>query len=81
MSNWYTTNAVGSKNTTVWTDTSFGAVMVADCTSESLTMSAQRRNARLCASAPDLMQLLEDAYLTLEPEYQARYLVIAKYVD
>jgi hypothetical protein len=55
--------------------------MVADCTSDSLTLTAQRKNARLCAAAPDLMQLLEDAYLTLEPEYRARYLELAKYVD
>jgi len=81
MSNWYTTNVTGSKGTTVWTDTTFGAVLVADCTSESLNLTAQRRNARLCSAAPDLMQLLEDAYLTLEPEYRARYLELAKYVD
>ena len=81
MNNWYTTQVTGSKGTTVWTDTSFGAVMVADCTSDSLTLTAQRKNARLCAAAPDLMQLLEDAYLTLEPEYRARYLELAKYVD
>ena len=77
MSNWYTTNVTGSKGTTVWTDTAFGAVLVADCTSESLNLSAQRRNARLCSAAPDLMELLEDAYLTLEPEYQARFQTIA----
>jgi len=81
MNSWYTTQVTGSKGTTVWTDTSFGAVMVADCTSDSLTLTAQRKNARLCAAAPNLMQLLEDAYLTLEPEYQARYLELAKYVD
>jgi len=81
MSNWYTTNVTGSKGTTVWTDTAFGAVLVADCTSVSLNLTAQRRNARLCSVAPDLMQLLEDAYLTLEPEYQVRYLELAKYVD
>jgi len=81
MSNWYTTHVRGSKGTTVWTDTAFGAVLVADCTSESLNLTAQRRNARLCSAAPDLMQLLEDAFLTLEPEYRARYLELAKYVD
>lgn len=81
MSSWYTTNVTGSKGTTVWTDTAFGAVLVADCTSESLNLTAQRRNARLCSAAPDLMQLLEDAYPTLEPEYRARYLELAKYVD
>jgi len=81
MNNWYTTHVRGSKGTTVWTDTAFGAVLVADCTSESLNLTAQRRNARLCSAAPDLMQLLEDAYLTLEPEYRARYLELAKYVD
>ena len=81
MSSWYTTNVTGSKGTTVWTDTAFGAVLVADCTSVSLNLTAQRRNARLCSAAPDLMQLLEDAYLTLEPEYRARYLELAKYVD
>jgi hypothetical protein len=81
MSNWYTTHVTGSKGTTVWTDTAYGAVLVADCTSESLNLSAQRRNVRLCSAAPDLMQLLEDAYLTLEPEYRARYLELAKYVD
>ena len=81
MNNWYTTNVTGSKGTTVWTDTAFGAVLVADCTSVSLNLTAQRRNARLCSAAPDLMQLLEDAYLTLEPEYRARYLELAKYVD
>jgi len=81
MSNRYTTHVRGSKGTTVWTDTAFGAVLVADCTSESLNLTAQRRNARLCSAAPDLMQLLEDAFLTLEPEYRARYLELAKYVD
>jgi len=81
MTNWYTTHVTGSKGTTVWTDTSFGTVLVADCTSKAINLSAQRRNARLCSAAPDLMQLLEDAYLTLEPEYQARYLELAKYVD
>jgi hypothetical protein len=81
MTNWYTTHVTGSKGTTVWTDTAFGAVLVADCTSESLNLTAQRRNARLCSAAPNLMQLLEDAYLTLEPEYQVRYLELAKYVD
>ena len=77
MTNWYTTHVTGAKGTTVWTDTAFGAVLVADCTSESLNLSAQRRNARLCSVAPDLMQLLEDAYLTLEPEYQHRFLQLA----
>jgi hypothetical protein len=77
MSNWYTTNVVGSKGTTVWTDTAFGAVLVADCTSESLNLTAQRRNARLCSVAPDLMELLEDAYLTLEPHYQREFQKIA----
>ena len=80
MNNWYTTNITGSKGTTVWTDTSFGSVLVADCTSESLNLSAQRRNARLCSVAPDLMELLEDAYLTLEPEYQVRFQKIAAHV-
>jgi hypothetical protein len=73
MSNWYTTQVTGSKGTTVWTDTSFGAVIVANCTSESLTLTAQRRNARICAAAPDLLELLEDAYLHLEPEHQMRF--------
>jgi hypothetical protein len=77
MSNWYTTNVAGSKGTTVWTDTAFGAVLVADCTSESLNLTAQRRNARLCSVAPDLMELLEDAYLTLEPHYQREFQKIA----
>jgi hypothetical protein len=77
MNNWYTTNVTGSKGTTVWTDTAFGAVLVADCTSVSLNLTAQRRNARLCSAAPDLMQLLEDAYLTLEPEYQHRFLQLS----
>jgi len=77
MTNWYTTNVTGSKGTTVWTDTAFGAVLVADCTSESLNLSAQRRNARLCSVAPDLMELLEDAYLTLEPHYQREFQKIA----
>jgi hypothetical protein len=77
MTNWYTTNATGSKGTTVWTDTSFGTVLVADCTSESLNLTAQRRNARLCSVAPDLMELLEDAYLTLEPHYQREFQKIA----
>ena len=77
MTNWYTTNVTGSKGTTVWTDTAFGAVLVADCTSESLNLSAQRRNARLCSVAPDLMELLEDAYLTLEPRYQREFQKIA----
>jgi hypothetical protein len=77
MNNWYTTNVTGSKGTTVWTDTAFGAVLVADCTSESLNLTAQRRNARLCSVAPDLMELLEDAYLTLEPHYQREFQKIA----
>jgi hypothetical protein len=77
MSNWYTTNVTGSKGTTVWTDTAFGAVLVADCTSESLNLTTQRRNARLCSVAPDLMELLEDAYLTLEPHYQREFQKIA----
>ena len=80
MSNWYTTRVKGSKGTTVWTDTAFGAVLVADCTSESLNLSAQRRNARLCSVAPTLMELLEYAYLTLEPEHQVRFQEIAAYV-
>jgi hypothetical protein len=80
MSNWYTTHVTGSKGTTVWTDTSFGAVLVADCTSESLNLSAQRRNARLCSVAPTLMELLEYAYLNLEPEHQVRFQEIAAYV-
>jgi len=77
MTNWYTTNVTGSKGTTVWTDTAFGAVLVADCTSESLNLTAQRKNARLCSVAPDLMELLEDAYLTLEPHYQREFQKIA----
>jgi hypothetical protein len=80
MSSWYTTNVTGSKGTTVWTDTAFGAVLVADCTSVSLNLTAQRRNARLCSVAPDLMELLMDACLTLEPEHQARFREIADYV-
>jgi hypothetical protein len=80
MSNWYTTHVTGAKGTTVWTDTAFGAVLVADCTSESLNLSAQRRNARLCSVAPTLMELLEYAYLTLEPEHQVRFQEIAAYV-
>jgi hypothetical protein len=77
MTNWYTTHVTGSKGTTVWTDTAFGAVLVADCTSESLNLTAQRKNARLCSVAPDLMELLEDAYLTLEPHYQREFQKIA----
>ena len=77
MSNWYTTHVTGSKGTTVWTDTAFGTVLVADCTNESLNLTAQRRNARLCSVAPDLMELLEDAYLTLEPHYQREFQKIA----
>lgn len=80
MTNWYTTHVTGSKGTTVWTDTAFGAVLVADCTSESLNLTAQRRNARLCSVAPTLMELLEDAYLKLEPEHQVRFQEIAAYV-
>lgn len=80
MTNWYTTNATGSKGTTVWTDTSFGAVLVADCTSKAINLSAQRRNARLCSVAPTLMELLEYAYLTLGPEHQVRFQEIAAYV-
>ena len=80
MNNWYTAHVTGSKGTTVWTDTACGAVLVADCTSESLNLSAQRRNARLCSVAPTLMELLEYAYLTLEPEHQVRFQEIAAYV-
>ena len=80
MTNWYTTHVTGAKGTTVWTDTAFGAVLVADCTSESLNLSAQRKNARLCSVAPTLMELLEYAYLTLEPEHQVRFQEIAAYV-
>jgi len=73
MNNWYTTTVTGSKGTTVWTDTAVGAVIVADCTSPSLTMIAQRRNAWLCAAAPDMLELLEDAYTSMEPAHQARF--------
>ena len=73
MSNWYTTQVTGSKGTTVWTDTSYGAVIVADCTSPSLNLTAQRRNAFMCAAAPDMLELLEDAYMGMEPKLQARF--------
>jgi hypothetical protein len=75
MSDWYSTH------TRVWTHTVLGETLIADCTNKNLPTSDQRLNARICAAAPELLELLEDAYLSMEPEYQVRYLTISAWIN
>jgi hypothetical protein len=73
MNSWY-----ALKNTnTVWARSAVGDVQIANCHNKNLPVADQRLNAQICAAAPDLMELLEDAYLSLEPQYQVRYLEIS----
>lgn len=51
---------VGFRQVTVWEDGPHGPMMVADCgISKSLSIDAKRRNARLMAAAPVMLELLE----------------------
>ena len=73
MFDWYTTNA------RVWTHTVLGETLIADCTNKNLPTADQRLNARLCAAAPALMELLE-SITYLEPDHLNTLVSIRKYV-
>ena len=42
------------KQRTVWAQTSFGMMRIADCASKTLTIKSQRLNARLISQAPEM---------------------------
>jgi len=65
---------------TVWSQTSFGELRIADCRSKTLALRSQHLNARLIAAAPEMVELLEDMYLTAEPEHRVRISVLLKQV-
>ena len=73
MSDWYSTH------TRVWTHTVLGETQIADCTNKNLTTADQRLNARMCAAAPALMELLESINY-LEPDHLNTLIDIRKYV-
>lgn len=64
----------------VWSSTSFGELRIADCRSKTLALRSQCLNARLIASAPEMVELLEDIYLTAEPDHQVRISALLKQV-
>ena len=66
---WYNTG-----KTTVWTHTQFGETLIADCTSKTLTVAAQRLNTRLCTVAPEMMELLWEIQHYLEPDQLNRFI-------
>jgi hypothetical protein len=69
-----------SAGQSVWCSTSFGELRIADCRSKTLALRSQHLNARLIASAPEMIELLEAMYLTAEPEHQVRISAILKQV-
>jgi len=69
-----------STGQTVWCQTSFGELRIADCRSKTLALRSQCLNARLIAAAPTMIELLEDIYLTVEPEHQVRISDLLKQV-
>jgi hypothetical protein len=64
---WYNTG-----KTTVWSHTQLGEILIADCTSKVLTVSAQRLNTRIITIAPEMMELLNEINY-LEPDHLNRY--------
>ena len=64
----------------VWSSTSFGEIRIADCRSKTLALRSQHLNARLIAAAPEMVELLEDMYLTAEPDHQVRISALLKQV-
>lgn len=69
-----------STGQSVWCSTSFGELRIADCRSKTLALRSQHLNARLIAAAPEMVELLEDMYLTAEPEHQVRISALLKQV-
>lgn len=56
-----------------------GETQIADCTNKNLPTADQRLNARMCAAAPALMELLESINY-LEPDHLNTLIDIRKYV-
>jgi hypothetical protein len=69
-----------STGQSVWCTTSFGELRIADCRSKTLALRSQCLNARLIAAAPEMVELLEDIYLTAEPDHQVRISALLKQV-
>jgi len=68
-----------AENLTVWTHNVHGETLVADCTNKNITIADQRFNARLCAAAPALLELLESIPY-LEPDHFNAFVDLRRYV-
>ena len=67
---WHVPTGKGLNCTTVWDATN--TTLIADCGSKSIALLQQRRNAILCASAPELLELviaLSDCLKNLAPPH------------
>jgi hypothetical protein len=77
MGPWFTAmEPHGTLGATVWELGPNGNILVADCTNKKLTIATQRLNARLCAAAPAMADILMDAFggLSFEEADRAREL-------
>ena len=72
---WFTVN----KGTTVWAETAHGKTIIARCDSKTVPVANQRKNARLCAAAPLLLDLLIDA--KLEPDQLQRLQELLAFIN
>jgi hypothetical protein len=67
-----------ASNTSVWAHNAHGETLIADCANKNTPTANQRLNARLCAAAPALLELLES--IDLEPDQLNALIDIRKYV-
>ena len=48
------------RGTTVWSRSTLGEILIADCTNKSTPLTTQRANAKLIALSPDMYMVIED---------------------